>query len=301
MKNEEALFAALGEIDPALLPVPAPEAGTDREVVKTGLRRVRRWAVIAAAAFLLIGGAAAAAPFLLPSAKLKTEVMPEEERSRGDFISLYDVRVVEHEGSLVLSDAVMADLEALVPQGEESETVSQRIAEGSAIPFDNWSDAAEWLDCGLLVSPLLGDPPNENCSLIASWNDGSHRNVRSVYLFGQHLVEGFDGRVMVSAYIPLNDEAWEIYNAGTAYADHGTDDGPGQPETSGMLTPQGDEVSLVTYKEPGLYRSATGEEQERWRTQVSFTHGGVLYRVETGGADRVETEAVVCAVLDSMG
>ena len=247
----------------------------------------------AALAVILLTTAAAAAVIAVQAvqARMRTEIEPPTEHE-GEIVQSYSMEIEEHSGSQILSDEVMAALEALNPVGEDSTMTSQMIEEGSVIPFYSWQEAADFLNCGLLVNPELIPLPNENHRLHATFNNRTVQNSLSVSLFGTFAYPDTELRVHTDAFIPLNDEAWEIYNGGLYAVVHDKDD-PAEtdsPTSDTLISPLGDEVSLV-------FVPATGD---FWDISAHFIHDGIIYKISVWTNDREGGESVVRRVVENM-
>ena len=94
-------------------------------------------------ALILLTTAAAAAVMAVQAiqARMHPKIDPPEERD-GEIVQSYSMEIEEHSGSLILSDEVMAVLDALPPQGKDTELVTDAIAEGSAIPASSCSPSS---------------------------------------------------------------------------------------------------------------------------------------------------------------
>ncbi len=301
MRKEELLFDALGEIDPALLVPPGKADCAERADGPAGTpskrRKIRlRFAAVFAAAFLLIAGVSAGAPYL--SARMRTEIARNTSEDNGeDFI--YRMRIEEWNGFLELSDEVMETLESLEPLDEEVEvhTAAEMIEKGCVIPFDTWSDAAEWLNCGLLVSSQADSQPAEYGRLHVQYLDGSHRNIRCVNISGSHPAFSSDPAYKryyhIFAKIPLSEETWKIYSGGLSVKFNALS----EPEETVFLNPLGDEVRLVSVctQPAGSYGS-----EVRWDVSANFIHEGIIYSVRMSCPSREEAEDTVVQVVNSM-
>ncbi len=260
------------------------------------MRRPKKLTVLLAAvlAVILLTTAAAAAVMAV-QARMRVEAKPPEpvdfREGTEEVMVSYDVKMEEHTGSLILSDEVMAAFEALNPRGEDSTMTSQMIEEGSVILFDSWQDAADWLDCGLLVNPELEALPNKNFALHGEYFFDETNNNRHVSVIGAHSYPGSKEKIHVDAFIPLSEEAWEIYNGGTGVVLHNNPD-PGEAETVSdtLFTSLGDEATL------GFTPGDSGV----WSIMAHFTHEGIIYRVSVWTNDREGGEAVVRRVVENM-
>lgn len=298
MRKEELLFDALGEIDPALLVPPEKADITDTAAgTPSKGRKIRlRFAAVFAAALLLIAGVSAGAPYL--SARMRTETAWNTSEGNGeDFI--YRMRIEEWNGFLELSDEVMETLESLEPLDEEVEvhTAAEMIEKGCVIPFDTWSDAAEWLDCGLLVPSQADSQPADYRRLYVQYLDGSNRNIRCVNITGSH--PAFSSKPYHTRYchiyakIPLSEETWKIYSGGLSDKFNALS----EPEETVFLNPLGDEVRMVSVcTQPS--ESYTGD--LRWDVSANFIHEGIIYSVRMSCPDREEAEDTVMKVVNSM-
>ena len=229
---------------------------------------------------------------------MRTETAWNTSEDNGeDFI--YRMKIEEWNGFLELSDKVMKTLESLEPLDENVKlhTAAEMIEKGCAIPFDTWSDAAEWLDCGLLVSSLADSQPAEYGHLHVLYLDGSSQNIRCVNIFGSHpavSAEPYHTRYYhISAKIPLSEEAWKIYSGGLS----GDFNAVTEPEETVFLNPLGDEVRLISvctqFPDPD-------NNDLRWDVSANFIHEGIIYQVRMSCPSREEAEDTVMQVVNSM-
>lgn len=295
---KKALAGAAETCDPGRVKAAVRAAMISETERNTGtfMRKNKKltFVLAAAAALILLSTAAAATVMAVQAAQAKIRAgssSVEKAEKEGEYIVSYDIEIEEHTGSVVLSDEVMAALEALNPRGEDSSMVTELIAEGSVIPFDKWQDAADWFNCGLLVNPDLGALPNDNFHLHAYYNDGSVQNSRSVGIMGTHSYPDTKERVHVSAFIPLNEEAWQIYHGGHSGMVHNAEETPDEPEFApdALTTVYGDEVTIVSTPY-----------SNKWNVSAYFTHGGIIYTVNIWASDRDEAESVVRRVVENM-
>lgn len=267
----------------------------ERNPGHTMRHRKRLTVLLAAAAALILLTTAAAAAVMAVQARMRIETKPPEpvefRQGKEEVMVCYDVTMEEHTGSLTLSDGVMAAFESLNPRGEDSETPSQYIEEGSVIPFDSWQAAADWLDCGLLVNPDLGTLPNKNHALYAEYFCDEESHNRHVSISGTHSYPDAKEKIHVDAFIPLNDETWEIYNGGVAVVVHNNPE-PGEAEavSETLFTSLGDEAALVF----------TPADSGFWSITAHFTHEGIIYRVSVWTDDREGGEDVIRRVVEGM-
>ena len=251
--------------------------------------------LLAAAAAVILLTTAAAAAVMAVQARMRIETKPPEpvefREGEEEVMVYYDVKMEEHTGSLILSDEVMAAFEALNPRGEDSTMTTQFIEEGSVIPFDNWQEAADWLNCGLLVNPDLGTLPNKNFTLHADYFFNEKSNNRHVSVSGAHSYPGSKEKIHVDAFIPLSNEAWEIYNGGAGIVIHNNPE-PDEAEavSDTLFTSSGDEATLVF----------TPADSGFWNITAHFTHEGIIYRVFVWTNDREGGESVVRRVVEGM-
>jgi len=272
-------------------------AGEKERSTENGMnmRRSKKLTVLLAAALtVILLTTAAAAAVIAVQARMKIEIKPpvpvEFREGKEEYMVYHDVKTEEQTGSLILSDEVMATFESLNPRGEDSTMTTQLIDEGSVIPFDNWQEAADWLNCGLMVNPDLGTLPNENFRLHAYYVNGEKYHNRSISVIGTHSYPDTEERVYVDAFIPLNDEAWEIYNGGVAVVLR-NDLKEAETVSDTLLTSLGDEATLVF----------TPGNNNFWDISAHFIHEGIIYRISVWTNDRAEGESVVRRVVENMG
>ena len=249
--------------------------------VPTAKKRRMRFVLLIAAALLLTVGSIAGAPDLFARMRM---VVPAEEVAEDEHRDIFRMNIEEWNDCLTLSDEVMETLEALEPW-EENRSMEELAEQGAILAFDRWEAAVDWLDCGMLNSSLPEQEP-----VYLWYNDGSHDNIRSVCLW---VWGSSEGTVDVGAYIPLNDEAWDIYNGGYGInPDSESPDGYGTPEEKHFTSALGDEVLLVS-----VPRELA--DTELVYSVAHFIHEGIIYRVDCYGTSREKAEDVVTAVMES--
>lgn len=258
------------------------------------MRRPKKLTVLLAAvlAVILLTTAAAAAVMAV-QARMRAEIPPIEERE-GELIRTYQMEIEEPTDPPIIPDEVMAELEALPYPSKEGLFIDDAIAEGCVLVFENWQEAADWLDCGLLVDPMLGPAPFESGRLVLSYYDGVRDDIHQVSLIGMHTYPDTRWHVSVSAVIPLNAASWENYRGGVEVELHGR----AQEEeirTDVMTSPTGDEVTLLATpidEVPG------GD--IRYELSAHFIHEGIIYKIDVWTTDREGGEAVVRRVVENM-
>ena len=305
MKNNELLFEVLGEIDPALVQEAGEEvAGSPRA---GGKRRVR-WAVLAAAV-LLFGVTAAALPVL--TARMRTEILMEKDGSGGT--DVYRMRLEDWQNTEPpVPEEVLAKLEASISRREEGHSVEEYVENGSMLGFDSWTEAAEWFDCGLLIPPARNvTEDGEGAFLAAGYNDGTVNGIRNIYIWGCHAVPGhdlFDANYNISAVIPLNDAAWEIYSGGLHLMGHAEDteitegalyaeSAPGTTTERTFTSDAGDEVTLVSVF---VKFSAGDTAGSYWNAAAHFVRGGIVYRIGITDDNRELAEERLIEIVNGM-
>ncbi|MBE6724096.1 MAG: hypothetical protein E7576_02695 [Ruminococcaceae bacterium] len=289
MKNTELLFDTLGEIDPGLLPI--DETETEPEVGSAGSRaglRRRRWEVVLAAAavavFFLASTAAGVIAVRFRVSVADPASVSEEAEDGGEGVigrlrELFTVWIEGWNGAFVtLPDGVLETLEGLavsdpdrsekVYLGEDgsvydSRTPEEREKAGESLLFGSWEDAADFLGCGMLTSPLLsGAGDGEKIELGYNNGDEAHRGIRSVHLWNTVIRSG--ARCMTSVVIPLNRESVEAYSGG--HSTNAPDARTGEPGE--WVSGQGFDVLLMSYR--------VGRDMF---VSAQFEHGGIIYRV----------------------
>ena len=312
MKNEEALFAALGEIDPALVTEAFPDTAVPEN--KRRSRRGLRPAILLAAAVLLLTAVGAGANEI--RSRLAVRLRPadgwEEDSSekRGeqtvsqelgsDYRHLFTIEQEGAEPCVTLSDEVMAKLSALEQETDRNASRSNEgwIENGMAYGFDTWREAADFLDCGVLTSPLLEQPPEEfrNNRIAVMYLDGESlgRPEKLVNIFGQNPVPSLSGDspvwCNVSVRIPLNADACGMGFGGVSVPL--SDEDGAEILTSAYVTPSGIEAQIVVYR---------WEHLAVWNGVAYFLHDSISYMLSLHGESPEAVEAVLRTVLDSMG
>lgn len=109
-------------------------------------------------------------------------------------------------GTVTLSEEVLAELPAY-----DKEQIS--MSEGRSIYdvgriFDTWEDAAEWLDCGMLVSDLFGGIPDNivfggDILLTSEYHDGE---LLFAEVIGSNILPDMDAFCMTAVQIPVGIE-----------------------------------------------------------------------------------------------
>ena len=275
-------------------------AGEKERSTENGMnmRRSKKLTVLLAAALtvILLTTAAAAAVIAVQAvqARMRAEITSTSERE-GELIRSYRMNIEEHSGSLILSDEVMAVLDALAPPKKGTTNIAEAVRDGSALAFESWEDAANWLDCGLLFDPLLGSEPYASPKIGLYYNDGTRSQAgnRTISLRGSHTYPDTKRRVSVSAFIPLNDAAWEIYSGGFEGVLHG--EAQKEEISADVITsPAGDEVTLLTTPAERILGGTWYE------VSAHFIHEGIIYRISVWTNDRAEGESVVRRVVENM-
>lgn len=302
MKNKELLFGALGEIEPAFL------REAEREEKAGVPERKRRFrpaaaALLAAAVLALTAAVGAGAEYI--TSRLSVRV---GDRAWDGYRHLYDVGQEGLEPYVTLSGEVMDRLRALEQETDRNahHSAAEMIERGMAYGFDTWREAADFLDCGILTSPLLRQPPERfgNNRIALCYLDGVSlgRPEEIVDLFGQNVVpftavdaeipeketeEDWGFLCDLTIRIPLNAEACGMGFGGTSVPAETS----AEVAVSDYRTPQGDEVKIVSVL------------TDEWRTiscRAYFLHDSLSYILSASARDRDTAEAVLRAVLDSL-
>ena len=296
MRNEELLFHALGGIDPALAEDAAPEKavvgenGTDG--ITGGRKRGIRPALLLTAVLsvLRLTTAAAAGVF---SGRMRVRIYTEEENADNGGVrnDVYRMILEDWAGYAVLPEDVTETLRGLRrpapdPYGREDHRSAQvRADAGEMLLFESWDAAAKWLDCGMLTHDWpLSEYMQEGVEVW--YNGGEYRGNEGVGIFGQFAAPDF--RFILSAMIPLNEEAVGIYNGGLS-----TYKAYGYPEvvTEEWISPQGYETTLVT---------TNGFTRGGWTCDAHFILDGVVYRVSVFDPDFDTAVAHVREIVESL-
>ena len=309
MKNTELLFDALGEIDPGLLPIEGtePENEDFSKVRRTRtIIRIRTALTAAAVAVFFLASTAAgviAARFrvsVADPASVSEEAEEGGEGVIGRLRELFTVWIEDWNGAFVtLPDGVLETLEGLavsdpdrsekVYLGEDgsvydSRTPEEREKAGESLLFDSWEDAADFLGCGMLTSPLLsGAGDGEKIELGYNNGDEAHRGIRSVHLWNTVIRSG--ARCMTSVVIPLNRESVEAYSGG--HSTNAPDARTGEPGE--WVSGQGFDVLLMPYR--------VGRDMF---VSAQFEHGGILYRVIVSHPSYDTAKEMVTEIVESM-
>ena len=144
--NDHEIRNAFGKLTETADPARVEERVRGRTTAKTERKRLRfPRAVLAAACILAVTAVSAGAYAVYRN--IRIQVHPD-----GNFAYTAMFRDAGTE-TVVLSEDVMAELaeRGVRNDGESGESFYER-----RVKFDTWEDAAEWLDCGVLTSDLLG-------------------------------------------------------------------------------------------------------------------------------------------------
>lgn len=138
-------------------------------------------------------------------------------------------------------------------------TPEEREANRESMSFENWKDAAAWLDCGLLTSDYQ---PDTEVQIL--YSTGHFENISAVFLSCFTTIDGAACSIM--PYIPLTEETVKEYRGGrgTYWEDALTE----EPEE--WISEQGYDVLLVSFK---------GDPRD-WTVAAYFMHGGIIYQID---------------------
>lgn len=197
-----------------------------------------------------------------------TVLVPEN----GDYD--YLVKVTDGSGgeAKIAKDALQ-ELEALA--------MTQEDIQSGSIPektFATWAEAAEWLNCGLLVSDLLVE---QEAVTLRAFADGDGE-LTTLSLYGSFSISGTEKSCSVMVNIPR--EHWgERYDLVVGY---GENPNPSETtETIAYTTAAGFPVQIV--EESALFRTEDGSTVRKYKPTLHLYHGGILYSIH----GRYDTES----------
>ncbi|MBR5445994.1 MAG: hypothetical protein IKV57_07720 [Clostridia bacterium] len=161
--------------------------------------------------------------------------------------------------------------------------------------FETWTEAADFLDCGLLVSDLLtGDDTEWGKVTLTAYAD-SEGKLATLSLTGGCSIAGAEERCTVIANIPL--DAWgERYDLVMGY---GEDTHSGRTtETMEYITPTGIRTEIVDVVSLSL--DEEGSTIRVYDTTLHIFHEGILYQISIGGRHTESQAELAKAIADSM-
>ena len=312
-------FARMTEgTDPGRVAVSVRERIGSEKERKNGntMKRTRKLTVLLAAAVLLIVGTIGAGAAQILS-RLTVRVRPAEgweenspeARSEDNastelgksYTQLFTVEQEGDEPYVTLSDEVMTKLLELERETDRNAAHSSAgwIEDGKAYGFDTWKEAADFLDCGVLTSPLLEQPPeqfsNNRISLMYLEGEALGRSENIVSISGQNTVPSLSGDEIVwcdlIVRIPLNAEACGMGFGGAAVPATGEEGA--ELVTAAHVTPSGIEAQIAAYRWDVLDTSL-------WYGDAYVLHDSISYMFHTHGESAEAVTAILRAVLDSL-
>ncbi|MBR5444737.1 MAG: hypothetical protein IKV57_01355 [Clostridia bacterium] len=259
-KIHEAFAAMTAEADPkrVLEEVRARIPGEETYRRRMGRRLLRT--VIAAAAVLALSVTVYAA------VKQLSVTIPEN----GEYD--YLVKVTDGSGGEAKIDKdALQELESLAMTQEDIQNGFLRKT------FDTWQEAADWLDCGLLVSDLLTPDGTEwGTVTLSAFADGDGK-LATVSLTGGCSISGTEEGCSVTVNSPL--ESWgERFDLVMGYGEN--DRSRHTTDTIDYTTPSGFPVQIVNV---GALYAVDGTTVRKYATTLHLYHGGILYSIHIDG------------------
>jgi len=203
----------------------------------------------------------------------------------------YLVKVTDGEGVARVDKDALRELASLGITQEDIEA-GNRVSK----TFDTWTEAAKWLDCGLLVSDRMTEADTEWGKVTLTAYVHEDGKLSTLTLTGGTVETETGESCTVCVSIPL--EAWgEKYDLVVGY---GEDTHSGRTtETMEYVTPAGIcaeivDVSVLTLDE-------NGSTIRVYDTTLHIFHEGIWYMISIGGRHTESQADLAKAIADSMG
>ncbi len=202
----------------------------------------------------------------------------------------YLVKVTDGEGVARVDRDALRELEALAITQEDIEAVN-RVSK----TFDTWTEAAGWLDCGLLVSERLTEADTEWGKVTLTAYANRDGKLSTLTLTGSTVETETGEACTVCVSIPL--EAWgEKYDLVVGY---GKDTHSGRTtETMEYITPAGIRAEIVDVAV--LTLDENGSTIRVYDTTLHIFHEGILYQISIGGRHTESQAELAKAIADSL-
>lgn len=167
--------------------------------------------------------------------------------------------------------------------------------------FETWSEASDWLDCGILTSDMItSDCLNNLSGEIVLVSDYSNDKLTSVILHGTSWIEGEDAFCKVSIVIPQTPfvEGMGLFE-GYGYAVGGkTDDAP---ETVIIThTTSGGDILEIPVVPPIRNDHNVRTNFDGYTAYAHFVSGGIIYSFGVCGNEADTAAEILFDVLDSL-
>ncbi|MBR4961876.1 MAG: hypothetical protein IKY52_13350 [Clostridia bacterium] len=264
-----------GKVQAAVL----AETGREKQKVRyIPSKRILRTAAACAAVLML------SVTVYAMAAKYLTVTVPEN----GEYD--YLVKVSSSEGTAKVDRDALRELEALAVTQEDIEAgtwVSKT--------FDTWAEAADWLDCGLLVSDLMAEDDTEWGKVTLTSYADKEGKLSTLHLTGGTVIPDTGERCTVMVNIPL--DAWgERYDLVVGF---GEDTHSGRTtETVEYTTPAGIQTEIVDVASLSL--DEEGSTIRIYDTTLHIFHEGILYQITIGGRHTESQADLARTIADSM-
>jgi len=278
-KLYEAFLRMTADADPGKVQAAVlAEMGMEKQKVRyIPAKKILRTAAACAAVLVLSVTVYAAAKYL-------TVTVPEN--GKYDYL----VKVSSADGTAKVDMDALQELEALVITQED-------IQAGNRVSkiFDTWAEAADWLDCGLLVSDLMTEDDTEWGKVTLTSYADHEGKLSTLHLSGGTVIKDTGERCTVMVNIPL--DAWgERYDLVMGY---GEDTHTGRTtETAEYTTPAGIQTEIVDVASLSL--DENGSTIRIYDTTLHFFHDGILYQISIGGRHTESQAELAKAIADSM-
>lgn len=207
------------------------------------------------------------------------------------------VHIEESAGEMITLSA--EKMEMLQEYIRTQEDILNGVRKGKI--FQSWQEAAEWLDCGLLVSEYPADCQWNPITMVA--NPGTEADgttvIRCITITGSWNRPDTEENGFLSVTIPLSG-TWEQYGMVITYDNAETDE-------QGRLTVGNTPTSRPTtiteyYTENGICAEIAEVLRENGETETSMHifHGGILYDWMVDSTPESQAD-LAKAIADSMG
>ncbi|MBE6615314.1 MAG: hypothetical protein E7631_08425 [Ruminococcaceae bacterium] len=283
MKNKlyDAFMQMTADADPGRVQaaVQAEIGSESRKPRQTPARRFYRTAAVLAAVLVLSVTVCAAA------VKHLTVTVPED--GKYDYL----VKVTDGEGVARVDKDALQELASLGITQEDIQA-GNRVSK----TFDTWTEAAKWLDCGLLVSDRMTEDATEWGKVTLTAHVHEDGKLSTLTLTGAAVETETGEACTVCVSIPL--ESWgEKYDLVVGY---GEDTHSGRTtETMEYVTPSGIRAEIVDVVSLSL--DENGSTIRVYDTTFHIFHEGIRYMISMGGRHTESQADLAKAIADSMG
>ncbi|MBQ4605834.1 MAG: hypothetical protein IJB15_03955 [Clostridia bacterium] len=277
-KLYDAFVQMTADTDPGKVQAAVLAGMTDPGKRKLPGKRILRTAAACAAMLVLSVTVYAAA------VKYLTVQVPEN--GKYDYL----VKVTDANGVTKVDRDALRELEALAITQEDIEA-GNRVSK----TFDTWTEAAGWLDCGLLVSDRMTEADTEWGKVTLTSYADREGKLSTLTLTGGTVETETGETCTVCVNIPL--EAWgEKYDLVVGY---GKDTHSGRTtETMEYITPAGIRAEIVDVSV--LTLDENGSTIRVYDTTLHIFHEGILYQISIGGRHTESQAELAKAIADSL-